>query len=190
VFGGCGLAGAFGGATLASHVPARPLEIVFGATVLVIAVRIFTSDLSSTSAAPRGKTWTWALCAFPIGFMAGLIGIGGGVFMVPVMTLVFAFPMHLAVGTSVAAVALMSVGGVAGYVISGLGVEEIPSPSIGYVYIWAWLALVSGSILMTQVGVRIAHRVPARQLGRVFGIIALYIGLRMVGLFDWLGWPI
>ncbi len=190
ILGGFGLVGAFAGATVASQIPARPLEVVFGATVLVIGVRIFTSDLSSTSQEPRGKTWTWALYAMPIGFMAGLVGIGGGVFMVPVMILVFGFPMPLAVGTSVAAVAIMSVGGVAGYVSSGIGVPEIPSPSIGYVYIWAWLALVSGSILMTQVGVRVAHRVPARQLGWVFGFVAIYVGLRMLGLFDWLGWPL
>jgi len=190
IFGGCGLVGAFGGSTVASHVPPRPLEVVFGVTVLLIGMRIFTADVSRNSFVPRGRVWTWVLWALPIGFMAGLIGIGGGVFMVPLMALMFGFPMHLAVGTSVAAVSIMSIGGVAGYAISGVGVPEIPSPSIGYVYIWAWLCLVAGSIIMTQVGVRIAHRVPAKQLGWVFGALALYIGLRMLGLFEWLGWPI
>ncbi len=190
VLGGCGLAGAFGGAMVASHIPARPLEVVFGATVLLIGIRIFTADISHNTAASRVRPGILGLWGLPIGFMAGLIGIGGGVFMVPVMTLVFGFPMHLAVGTSVAAISIMSVGGIAGYVSSGIGVAGIPSPSFGYVYIWAWLCLVAGSILMTQVGVRIAHRVPAKQLGWVFGVLALYIGLRMLGLFEWLGWPI
>ena len=188
--GGFGLAGAFGGATLASHVPARPLEIVFGVTVLLIGIRIFVPNGSQSSATSGARPWAWALWALPIGFMAGLIGVGGGVFMVPLMTLVFGFPMHMAIGTSVAAVAIMSVGGIAGYVTSGMGVADIPSPSVGYVYIYGWLCLVAGSILMTQVGVRIAHRVPAKQLGWAFGVLALYVGLRMLGLFEWLGWPI
>jgi uncharacterized membrane protein YfcA len=43
---------------------------------------------------------------------------------------------------------------------------------------------------MTQVGVRAAHRLPSRYLAWIFGAVALYIGLRMIGVFEWLGWPL
>lgn len=190
VLGGCGVLAAFGGAMAASHLPAKPLKMVFGATVLLVGIRMLTAVPTTDKQEPGGSEWTWAVWAIPIGFMSGLIGIGGGVFMVPVMTLVFGFPIHLAIGTSVAAISIMSIGGIGGYMVSGLSVSGIPSPSIGYVYIWPWVCLTVTSILTTQLGVRIAHRVPAKQLTWAFSALALYIGLRMLGFFDWLDWPI
>jgi uncharacterized membrane protein YfcA len=35
-----------------------------------------------------------------------------------------------------------------------------------------------------------AHRLPARQLRYMFIAVVFYMGLRMIGIFDWLGWPI
>jgi uncharacterized membrane protein YfcA len=190
VFGACGLAASFAGATTASHVSATPLKIVFGVTVIIIGVRMLMAGPPSKDTEPKDKPWLWAAWAIPISFLAGLIGVGGGVFLVPVMILLLGFPMHLAIGTSAAAIAMISIGGIAGYIASGIGVSGIPSPSIGYVYIWPWLCLSATSILMTQVGVRAAHRLPARYLAWIFSVVALYIGLRMIGVFEWLGWPL
>jgi len=150
---------------------------------------ITTKSLASVEE-PRYNVPLWAAWAFPISFMAGLVGVGGGIFMVPIMVLIFRFQMHLAVGTSAATIAMMSIGGLAGYVVNGLGVIGIPSPSVGYVYIWAWLCLAGTSAIMTQMGVRIAHRLAAKQLVWIFSAAAIYVGLRMIGVFDWLGWPI
>ena len=190
VMGSCGLVGSFGGATVATYISAGPLEVVFGVAVLGIAVRMLTAISSTSGDKPNERIGLWAACALPTSFMAGLVGVGGGVFLVPIMVLAFRFPMHVAVATSAAAISMISIGGIVGYVVHGIGVAEIPSPSVGYVYIWAWLCLVGTSIFMTQVGVRISHRLPARTLACVFSIAAMYIGLRMLGLFEWLGWPL
>lgn len=190
VFGVWGLMASFAGATVASHVSAAPLKIVFGVTVVTVAVRMLMRTHSSNDERPAYRPWLWTAWAIPIGFLAGLIGVGGGVFLVPAMTLFLGFPIHLAVGTSAASIAMISIGGIAGYIFSGVGVSGIPSPSIGYVYIWPWLCLTASSIVMTQVGVRAAHRLPAKYLAWIFSAVALYIGLRMIGVFEWLGWPL
>ena len=190
IFGACGLVASFAGATTASHISATPLKIAFGVAVALIGIRMLISSHPSTGEEPKYRPWLWSLWAVPISFLAGLIGVGGGVFLVPVMTLLLGFPIHLAVGTSAAAITMISLGGIAGYVASGIGVSGIPSPSLGYVYIWPWLCLTATSIVMTQLGVRAAHRLPARYLAWIFSVIALYIGLRMIGVFEWLGWPL
>lgn len=190
VMGCCGLIGSFCGATVASHVSATPLKVVFGVAVLAIGVRMLTAISSTSVEEPKDNLRLWVAAALPLSFMAGLIGVGGGVFLVPVMALAFRFPMHMAVATSAATISMISVGGIAGYIVNGIGVAGIPSPSIGYVYIWPWLCLAGTSIFMTQVGVHIAHRLPARTLVWIFSVAALYIGLRMIGVFDWLGLPL
>ena len=190
IFGACGLVASFAGATAASHMSATPLKTVFGASVVIIGIRMLMSNPRSADEEPPSRPWLWAVWAVPISFLAGLIGVGGGVFLVPVMMLLLGFPIHLAVGTSAAAIAMTSIGGIAGYIVGGVGVSGIPSPSIGYVYIWPWLCLIATSLIMTQVGVRVAHRLPARYLAWIFSVIALYIGLRMIGVFEWLGWPL
>lgn len=190
VLGGCAFFGAFGGATAAAHISASVLKIIFGATMLAVAIRMLVTKPPATSDEPRDSIWLWIACAFPVSFMAALIGIGGGLFMVPIMVLVFRFRMHMAVGTSAAMMMMTCLGGLVGYMMYGVGVAGIPSPSIGYIYIWAWLCLVTTSVAAVQLGVRASHRLPAKQLGWIFGAIVLYVGLKMLGLFGWLGWPI
>jgi len=110
--------------------------------------------------------------------------------MIPVMVLLLKFRMHLAVGTSNAMMMATSIGGVIGYVVNGLGVEGLPAYSIGYVNLTSWLALVVTSVPMAQVGVMAAHRLPAKKLKYVFIAVMAYMGLKMIGVFGWLGLPI
>jgi len=43
---------------------------------------------------------------------------------------------------------------------------------------------------MAQVGAITAHKLPARQLGYIFIAVLFYMGLKMLGVFDWLGLPL
>lgn len=43
---------------------------------------------------------------------------------------------------------------------------------------------------MAQVGVRVAHKLPAKQLKYVFIAVMIYMGLKMIGVFGWLHLPI
>jgi len=85
---------------------------------------------------------------------------------------------------------LTSAGGVIGYIINGIGVPNLPAYCIGYVNLQSWFLLAVTSIGMAQVGAITAHRLQAKQLKYIFIAIMFYMGLKMVGLFDWLGWPI
>ncbi|MDI3501927.1 MAG: uncharacterized protein PWR13_1243 [Archaeoglobi archaeon] len=50
-----------------------------------------------------------AVAAVLIGFFASMMGVGGGIFIVPMLTLIFSFPPQLAVGTSITAVFFTSI---------------------------------------------------------------------------------
>lgn len=188
--GGCALFGAFGGAAAAVHIPGSVLKVAFGVVILASAVRMLTARPPQVFEEPEDNPWLWVAWGVPVGIVTGIIGIGGGVLMIPVMVLALKFKMHQAVGTSVAVMILSSLGGTLGYIVNGLGAIGIPSPHLGYVYIWAWLALVGTSVPIAQVGARVAHRLPAKQLRWIFIAVMCYMGLKMIGVFSWLHLPV
>ena len=190
IMGSCSLIAAFGGATLATHLSGDTLKIAFGAVILVSGVRMLTARTPATEMEPKDKPWLWIAWAIPIGIVTGIIGIGGGVLVVPVMVLAFKFEMHNAVATSLAMMLFTSVGGTVGYIVNGLGVSNLPAYSIGYVNLLSWLLLAATSVGMAQVGAITAHKLPAKQLRYIFIAVMFYMGLKMLGVFDWLGWPI
>ena len=190
IMGGCSLISAFSGATIATHLPGAALKIAFGAIILVAAIRMLTTQLPQVEEEPKDNPWLWVAWSSPIGMVAGLVGIGGGVLVVPMMTLALRFKMHTAIATSLAMIIFTSAGGVIGYIINGIGVPDLPAYSIGYVNLLAWFLLAVTSIGMAQVGAITAHRLPAKQLRYILIALMFYMGLKMLGVFGWLGWPI
>ncbi len=61
------------------------------------------------------------------GFGAGMVGISGGSFLVPLMVLAFGVPMDLAVGTSTTMVAGTALMGFVGHLVTG---DVIPTTAI------------------------------------------------------------
>jgi len=104
--------------------------------------------------------------------------------------LVFKYNIHNAMATSLAIMVFMSAGGALGYIINGLGVPQLPAYSIGYVYLPAFLVLTAASAGMAQIGAITTHRLPARHLRYIFIAVMFYLGIKMLGVFDLLGWPL
>ena len=189
VLGACALAGALVGSTLAAHLPGETLEKGFGGFVLAMALWMGLGMLPKfrkEDAEPREDLRLAAACGFPIGMVTGLTGLGGGVLIVPVLVLALSFPMHLAVGTSVASIILASLGGIAGYIVNGLGAPGLLPHSIGYVNLPIWLCLAATSIPMAQLGARAAHALPAKPLRYIFIAFIVYAGIEMIGVLDWI----
>jgi len=185
-----GAAGAALGASIATHLPGQTLKIIFGAAIVAGAVRMLTAKPPQVEPEPESAAWKLIAWALPIGVLTGLIGIGGGVLMVPVMVLALGFSMHQAVGTSTAMMIFTAAGGCASFMAHGSGVAELPPYSLGYVNLAAWGALAITSVPMAQVGVKLAHLLDQKRLKLVFIIAMLYMGLKMIGLFGWLGLPL
>jgi len=190
IMGSCGFMAALGGATLATHLPGAALKIAFGVVVLVSGIWMLISRPLKGEQEAKNNPWLWAVWAIPIGIVTGMTGLGGGVVAVPVMVLALKFKMHNAIATSLAILIFASTGGIVGYIINGLGIPNLPAYSIGYVNLRTWFLLAVTSIGMAQVGAMTAHWLPAKQLRWIFIAAMFYVGLRMLGVFEWLGWPV
>jgi len=185
-----GFAGALVGGYIATLIPGEYLTTLFGLVILLSAIRMLTAKPPSVEAKPVDDVVTFLIWGIPLGLLSGIIGIGGGVLLIPVMVLAMHFKMHTAVGTSTALMIFTALGGTIAYIINGWGVSGLPAYSLGYVNLLQWALLAIPSIAMAQVGVRVAHKLPAKQLKYVFIAVMIYMGLKMMGVFTFLGLPL
>jgi uncharacterized membrane protein YfcA len=183
VMGCSGLVFGFIGSTLASYIPGTALKVVFGIIAIISCVRMFLSTRERTAAEPVKNPWIWAVWAVPIGLLSGLLGVGGGILMIPVMVIALKFKMHQAVANSLAVMIITSIGGITGYIINGMDAAGRLPNSIGYIDPASWILLAVPAAVMAQVGAVASHRISRQWLTYVFIILMLYIGLRMTGLF-------
>ena len=180
----------FGGAYLASILSGSVLKIIFGSAILLGALRMATAHPIRVEGEAHANPITYIFLGIIFGFVTGLIGIGGGVLMVPLMVIFLNYHMHEAVGTSTAVMILTSLGGAIAYILYGLNTSGLPPYSLGYVNLLQWVLLAGTSIPMAQLGVHFAHKINPKSLKWIFIIVMVYMGLKMIGLFSWLGLPI
>ncbi len=207
IMGLFGLAGAFLGGSIAAHAPADLLRLLFGSVVLLGALRmLFASDQKpGQRGLDEGRWQEEANSSFKeivkarkplaqcivlgasVGVISGLTGIGGGVILVPAMIIIMGYSMFQAIGTSSLAIAFNALGGVMAYAINGWGVAGLPAYSLGYIDLLQFALLAGGSIFSAQWGVKVAHQLPAEKLKRIFVLLMIYIGLKMIGALSWVG---
>lgn len=94
------------GVHLLGRLPERQLRIGFAAVLLASAVRLLVAG--GDGAGQVAVTWFtgtgFALTGLAAGVLAGVMGVGGGVIMVPAFTVLFGMPIVLAKGTSLAVI--------------------------------------------------------------------------------------
>ncbi|MDR2165620.1 MAG: sulfite exporter TauE/SafE family protein [Zoogloeaceae bacterium] len=112
------------------------------------------------------------------GFFAGLLGIGGGSVMVPLLVMLFSaqdFPvgevMHLALGTSLAAILFTSISSMWTHHAHGAVVWPIV------------FRITPGILLGTMFGAKVASLVPSRELAILFTVFILYTSVQMIANF-------
>lgn len=108
------------------------------------------------------------LIAFAVGFCSGLFGIGGGSIMVPVMILLFFFPPHVAVATSMFMVFLSSL------------TNSITHISLGNVNWLYTFALIPGAWFGAKFGALINTRIKSNSVEFLLKIVLILFGIRLV----------
>ena len=177
-----GILGSFIGGFVASLAPSRILEIIFGCLLLFIAIRnLLSRDKKEKEARFDFNFLAIMLTGLFVGFFSGLLGIGGGIFLIVILTMLLGFSMIRAIGISSVFISLTAIGGTLSYMISGWGVNTFPF-SIGYVSIVNFLLIACFSVPLAQVGAKYAHKLPEKRLKQVFGVVVLYIALKMLGI--------
>lgn len=108
------------------------------------------------------------LIGLAAGFFGGLVGLGGGVIMIPLMVGILKMSQHQAHGTSLVALVFT---GIAGAITYGLN---------GSVDITAALLLASTAVFTARAGARFANALPEWKLKRAFGGFLILVSLLLL----------
>lgn len=103
------------------------------------------------------------------GIISGLVGIGGGVLVVPILLYVFKVDMHSAAGTSLAIIIPTAIVGALSHFTRGTNID------------WRVAAIIAlGAIAGATMGAWIANALPAVTLKKVFAVILLVVSISIL----------
>jgi uncharacterized membrane protein YfcA len=176
--------GAVLGAYLTSVLPASALGLIFGVFLILVALRMIfeggvfrKSEEGSSRAvvnserevfASKRRVASGVFLAFFGGLASGLLGIGGGAVLVPIMALVMALPIHVVVATSMFTMIFTSLSGVAQHY------------ALGNVNLEFALLIAVGSVLGAQLGAYASKRLSGKNLRRVFAVVLIIVSVQMI----------
>lgn len=163
--------GAIAGGILSGSVPEGVLTLVFAGLAIAAALLMLKPVKGSSEGTEIPKDFRKdlaAVLALGVGLASGLVGIGGGVMMIPLLTTVFRLPIRLVIGTSIAVVFVAGLMGTVGKALA----HQIP-----------WhesLFLAAGALIGAPWGARVSHRLPVGILRMILAATLMVTALRMV----------
>lgn len=166
-----GVAGSFVGAAAVHRMSDRQVRVVFSVVILVVAVRMLvgvepaaSGEYTMTAAAAAG----FLAAGLVMGALSAMVGLGGGFVIVPILVLLFAVSPQTAQGTSLLVMVPISL------------VGAWRNSTHGYTDWRAGLLLGAGGVVGSPLGARVALALPSDVLQRLFGVLLVVVGARML----------
>jgi uncharacterized protein len=163
------------GALYAHALPEWQLKRAFGGFLICVSLLLLSKPLMSHLALLAHHPVTgWAKVAILLasgaaaGFIAGMMGVGGGAIMVPAMVLLIGFNQYTAQGSAL--LAMVPAGSMGAYTHWRLG-NAVPGVLLG---------LIPGIFLGTYCGGSLAHLLSEATLRLIFAGVLIWLGLRSI----------
>lgn len=171
--------GAILGVLVAASLRSTTLQGLFGVLGVVIGLYLGFGRAHWRLGAEMPKGATRALVSPVMGFLSVLMGIGGGSFGVPLMSL-YAVPIHRAVATAAGFGLTIAVPSVAGFLFLEIAPENRPPLTFGAVNLVAFTVVIAMTLVTAPWGVRLAHAMDPKPLKRVFALFITAVALNML----------
>lgn len=158
------------GSTLLTIIPATYVKLLLAAVLAYTAISLLHGKEKTASAVAENKRARLKLAILLAalgGILAGLVGIGGGVIVVPLMFLLFGLPLSTARGTSSFIVGFSGAASLAVYFINGL-VNLAVAP-----------AVVLGTVIGGKLGGKLGTVAKPTPVKIIFFVLMIYVAFRL-----------
>lgn len=169
--------GGLSGSVVAELIPSQYLPKVFAVIALLLALQMMLS-LRVTHSRSLPSPLASAAGGGVIGLLSSLAGIGGGSLTVPYLSY-FGVEMRRAIGSSSLVGLLIAISGMVGFIFAGVGSADLPTYSVGYVYLPALVGIAATSMITTRYGAALVTRLPTATLKKMFAVLLFIISIKM-----------
>ena len=167
VMGLTGMCFGFAGGFAAAVLPVDVLSVLFALILIFGGVRMLAKLPSGDNISiPAPISAVIGACG---GFFSGLLGVGGGTILVPLMTIFGKLPMKRAVAVSSAAIVFITAGGLASYLLHG------------YFDITLWIILTVTAVPAAYISAaKLSGKIPEKVLRILFFMLMAVIAAKMI----------
>jgi len=175
--------GAVIGFYIAASLRSSTLQMIFGVLAIIVGLYMTFGKAHWRVGDAMPKGLARMILSPVLGFLSVLMGIGGGSFGVPTMSL-YSVPIHKAVATAAGFGVIIAVPSVIGFLT--VDVAKAPPYSVGAVNLVAFGLVIAMTMITAPWGAALAHRMDPKPLKRIFGVFLILVALNM--LRKALGW--
>lgn len=152
------------------HLPTDVYKIVLGVVLCLAAVRL-AIKLKNDDEVKDPPIVACLLIGAVIGLLSGMVGVGGGIFLTPILLLMHWAETRVAAGVSVLFILVNSLSGLVGQYSKG-ALNGLPAE------VWVWIAAaVVGGVVGSTLGSR---KFDSMTLRRVLAVVLLFAGVKLI----------
>jgi len=171
--------GAITGVLVASSLRSTILQGLFGVIGIVIGLYMGLGKAEWRLGHEMPGGFRRVVISTMLGFLSVLMGIGGGSFGVPLMTL-YNMAIHRAVAIASGFGILIAVPSVLGFLMMEVDAQSRPPMTIGAVNLVAFFIVISMTLITTPYGVKLAHTMDPKPLKLIFAVFLILVAMNML----------
>lgn len=182
--------GAVIGVWVIQFLPRKIFDLTTGVLLIITAIWLFVKKNHNKQSPPLNKTgkkriitpkngepeeyyvleWTGIWCSLVIGFLSTILGVGGGILHVPIMTFFLGFSPHIAAASSHPIIAIMT------------GIATLLHWKFGYLtplaHLLPWLT--TGVLIGAPIGAALSRKIHGNLLLQLLALALLITGIRLL----------
>jgi uncharacterized membrane protein YfcA len=170
--------GSFIGVLVAKSLSTDLLKMIFGFFACLIGLHLARPLVTEQAEGRIPGFFPFNAISAAIACLANILGIGGGIFIVPLLCY-YHLDTKKAIGTSIVCTFFIITFGTLGYLLAHNTPDLVPY-SLGYVYFPAFIVIGVSSFFSAYYGAKLVQKIPVKTIRRIFSLSLIGIGLTML----------